>query len=199
MEKLPLTSYPKMIDFWLIFCQLVPFAEVIFRFKHHHLIQVILLTAMENMREETDKKSQARRPRLRGRKRGKTVNWACQIKTFGEESIQINSRKMLPDDIFCFREEGFAWSRPFCWIDLLLRCCCLLFWLNKCFRCFDLLVLQCLNFLFFWCSMSRAGNKQPFCKMYIWTNPHSLNFDKIEQRYDARNLKMQQLQKLQVQ
>ena len=28
MEKLPLTSYPKMIDFWLIFCQLVPFAEV---------------------------------------------------------------------------------------------------------------------------------------------------------------------------
>ena len=28
MEKLPLTSYPKMIDFWLNFCQLVPFAEV---------------------------------------------------------------------------------------------------------------------------------------------------------------------------
>ena len=28
MEKLPLTSYPKMIDLWLIFCQLVPFAEV---------------------------------------------------------------------------------------------------------------------------------------------------------------------------
>ena len=28
MEKLPLTSYPKMIDYWLIFCQLVPFAEV---------------------------------------------------------------------------------------------------------------------------------------------------------------------------
>ena len=38
MEKLPLTSYPKMIDFWLIFCQLVPFAEVIFRFKYYHLI-----------------------------------------------------------------------------------------------------------------------------------------------------------------
>ena len=28
MEKLPLTSYSKMIDYWLIFCQLVPFAEV---------------------------------------------------------------------------------------------------------------------------------------------------------------------------
>ena len=38
MEKLPLTSYPKMIDFWLIFCQLVPFAEVIFGFKHYHLL-----------------------------------------------------------------------------------------------------------------------------------------------------------------
>ena len=38
MENLPLTSYPKMIDFWLIFCQLVPFAEVIFRFMHLHLI-----------------------------------------------------------------------------------------------------------------------------------------------------------------
>ena len=29
MEKIPLTSYPKMIDYWLIFCQLVPFSEVI--------------------------------------------------------------------------------------------------------------------------------------------------------------------------
>ena len=28
MEKLPLTSYSKMIDYWLIFCQLVPFTEV---------------------------------------------------------------------------------------------------------------------------------------------------------------------------
>ena len=31
MEKLPLTSYPKMIDFWLIFCQLVPFTVVAHR------------------------------------------------------------------------------------------------------------------------------------------------------------------------
>ena len=28
MEKLPITSYSKMIDYWLIFCQLVPFTEV---------------------------------------------------------------------------------------------------------------------------------------------------------------------------
>ena len=29
IEKLPLTSYVKMIDIWLIFCQMVPFTEVI--------------------------------------------------------------------------------------------------------------------------------------------------------------------------
>ena len=28
MERLPTTSYLKMIDFWLVFCQLVPFSEV---------------------------------------------------------------------------------------------------------------------------------------------------------------------------
>ena len=29
MERLPTTSYVKMIDCWLIFCQLVPFTEVL--------------------------------------------------------------------------------------------------------------------------------------------------------------------------
>ena len=40
MESLPNTSDIKMIDFWLILCQLVPFA------------QVVLLTAMEYLREK---------------------------------------------------------------------------------------------------------------------------------------------------
>merc|ERR1711911_392198 len=40
MEGLPPTSATKMIDYWLILCQLVPFA------------QVVLLTAMEFLREE---------------------------------------------------------------------------------------------------------------------------------------------------
>ena len=40
MEGLPPTSDIKMIDIWLILCQLVPFA------------QVVLLTAMEYLREE---------------------------------------------------------------------------------------------------------------------------------------------------
>ena len=40
MEGLPPTSDTKMIDYWLILCQLVPFA------------QVVLLTAMEFLRDE---------------------------------------------------------------------------------------------------------------------------------------------------
>ena len=42
MEGLPPTSDTKMIDLWLILCQLVPFAEV------------VLLTAMEYIREEEE-------------------------------------------------------------------------------------------------------------------------------------------------
>ena len=40
MEGLPPTSATKMIDYWLILCQLVPFA------------QVVLLTIKENLRDE---------------------------------------------------------------------------------------------------------------------------------------------------
>merc|ERR1719192_206904 len=46
MERLPTTSYLKMIDHWLIFCQLVPFTEV------------ILLTAIESLGEEKKKTKQ---------------------------------------------------------------------------------------------------------------------------------------------
>ena len=52
MEKLPLTSYPKMIDFWLIFCQLVPFTEVREKFTDSSC-KVVLLTAMEFLRDES--------------------------------------------------------------------------------------------------------------------------------------------------
>ena len=45
MEGLPPTSATKMIDYWLILCQLVPFA------------QVVLFTAMEYIREEEVKES----------------------------------------------------------------------------------------------------------------------------------------------
>ena len=45
MEGLPPTSDTKMIDYWLILCQLVPFAEV------------VLLTAMEYIREEEEEEN----------------------------------------------------------------------------------------------------------------------------------------------
>ena len=42
MQTLPATAYIRMIDVWLVFCQLVPFAEV------------ILITAQEYYRDEED-------------------------------------------------------------------------------------------------------------------------------------------------
>ena len=46
MEGLPPTSATKMIDYWLILCQLVPFA------------QVVLLTIKEYLREEENDTSE---------------------------------------------------------------------------------------------------------------------------------------------
>ena len=46
MKGLPSTSATKMVDYWLILCQLVPFA------------QVVLLTAMECLREEEQEVNQ---------------------------------------------------------------------------------------------------------------------------------------------
>ena len=43
MEKLPPTSYVKLVDVWLIMGQLIPFVEV------------VLLTAMERLRTDTDR------------------------------------------------------------------------------------------------------------------------------------------------
>merc|ERR1719361_2682561 len=51
MEGLPPTSETKMIDMWLILCQLVPFA------------QVVLLTAMEYLREEEEEKEEDLEPK----------------------------------------------------------------------------------------------------------------------------------------
>ena len=47
MEGLPPTSATKMIDYWLILCQLVPFA------------QVVLLTIKENLKEEEQEENTA--------------------------------------------------------------------------------------------------------------------------------------------
>ena len=61
MESLPNTSDIKMIDLWLILCQLVPFA------------QVVLLTAMEDLREEEQEKKKKEKQRKKKRKREKKM------------------------------------------------------------------------------------------------------------------------------
>ena len=61
MEGLPPTSTTKMIDFWLIQCQLVPFA------------QVVLLTAMEYLRESEQEKKKKEKQGKRKRKREKKI------------------------------------------------------------------------------------------------------------------------------
>ena len=55
--------------------------------SHLHIVQVILLTAMEYMREETDEKEEAStKTQTAWQKKDKPVNWANQIKTFGEKN-----------------------------------------------------------------------------------------------------------------
>ena len=61
MESLPPTSDIKMIDIRLIFCQLVPFA------------QVVLLTAMEYLRESEQEKKKKEKQGKRKRKREKKI------------------------------------------------------------------------------------------------------------------------------
>ena len=58
MESLPPTSSIKMIDIWLILCQIYPFAEV------------VLLTAMEYNREENKKGKKTKR---KGKKKTKVI------------------------------------------------------------------------------------------------------------------------------
>ena len=65
MESLPQTSYMKMIDIWLILCQLVPFTEV------------VLLTAMEYLRKD-DKQ---------GKDQAAGINELQQSKTTKEEEM----------------------------------------------------------------------------------------------------------------
>merc|ERR1712173_369974 len=56
MEGLPPTSNIKMIDIWLVLCQMVPFAEV------------MLLTAMEYNREDERKKKKRGKKKKKGNK-----------------------------------------------------------------------------------------------------------------------------------
>ena len=70
MESLPPTSATKMIDYWLILCQLVPFAEV------------VLLTAMENLREEEEGNKKTKTKSRIGKKNMPLLS-ARNLKTIG--------------------------------------------------------------------------------------------------------------------
>ena len=96
MEGLPPTSDIKMIDIWLVFCQLVPFTEV------------VLLTAMEycrycdtedgysSMRLQIDEVQESQEKKISQR------CWLFQLKTIGQYKICI---KILKFVAFTFSSE----------------------------------------------------------------------------------------------
>ena len=78
MEGLPPTSDIKMIDIWLIFCQIYPFFEV------------VLLTAMEYNRQDQDNDTENIETIL-----------VREVPSNGEEKLEIDDSKKLQ---FCTRE-----------------------------------------------------------------------------------------------
>ena len=96
MQMLPRTAYIKMIDIWLVFCQLVPFTEV------------VLLTAMEycrycdtedgysSMRLQIDEVQESQEKKISQR------CWLSQLKTIGQYKICI---KILKFVAFTFSSE----------------------------------------------------------------------------------------------
>ena len=92
MEGLPPTSAVKMIDYWLIICQMVPFAEV------------VLLTAMEYKRKD---KKKGRKPKKKGKKAKKVVvHTAMEYKRTEEEDNITQSRYVEVEPIN--NEEGIG-------------------------------------------------------------------------------------------
>ena len=77
MESLPPTSYIKMIDIWLILCQMVPFAEV------------VLLTAMEYNREDKKKAKKKKR----GKKTKKLQKTSAVTVSPAGEKVAFNEKK----------------------------------------------------------------------------------------------------------
>ena len=81
MEGLPPTSDIKMIDIWLVLCQMVPFAEV------------LLLTAMEYNREDKKKKKKEKgKKRKRGNK-AKNLQITPLTDTLVKENIGFNKNE----------------------------------------------------------------------------------------------------------
>ena len=132
MEGLPPTSNTKMIDYWLILCQLVPFA------------QVVLLTAMEFLREEeqgekqiSDKEEpQPAEPTNEKQESNVHVEEEEEAKPIVPKKLSRTSfvpmLRMIGKffvvevrclNIFLFREESDALDLALCLFRLLCNCC----------------------------------------------------------------------------
>ena len=73
MEGLPPTSSIKMVDIWLVLCQIYPFAEV------------VLLTAMEYQREDkTEKKTKKKKGKRKSRKNKNSKSLSIRILSANE-------------------------------------------------------------------------------------------------------------------
>ena len=100
MEGLPSTSYMKMIDIWLIICQLVPFAEV------------VLFTAKEyvrSMEEDGEVKNQRNQaaPGIHqnmdsSSKRGTTLNFIGKLYIIGKQPDKTRETVMS----FCYQAQA---------------------------------------------------------------------------------------------
>ena len=89
MQMLPRTAYIKMIDIWLVFCQLVPFSEV------------LLLTGMEYFRSG----SQDQNTDVDNKANDAKVVW---IKVLGEDI----RKKSLKITSFFQKGRGCPWQLP---------------------------------------------------------------------------------------
>ena len=124
MEGLPPTSDIKMIDYWLILCQLVPFA------------QVVLLTAMEFLREEEQSENHALEGEGRNPEEPQTVAPMKHPRTSFLPVLAVIGMSLLLRywttvdsslNRFSFREEGDAHHCALCFLRLLWNCCNFLF------------------------------------------------------------------------
>ena len=92
MEGLPSTSDIKMIDIWLVFCQMVTFTEV------------VLVTAMEYKRDERKK-----RKAKRGRKKiGKRIKNSSQSAQMREPKIDHDTKAPIEN----YKYKMLKWKLP---------------------------------------------------------------------------------------
>ena len=93
MEGLPPTSDIKMIDIWLVLCQMVPFAEV------------VLLTAMEYHRKDETEKNKKKKKKGKSKKNKNSKSHSIQIVSANED--QDHSKE---DDLEQKREPSLQMS-----------------------------------------------------------------------------------------